>query len=58
MLSEVERESRARLHHALDLELLLDPVGDSPTLDVRLQLYGGGAGSERATFGSSAGSRP
>ena len=36
------RETRARLYQALDLELLLDPVGDSPTLDVRLQLCGGG----------------
>ena len=42
MLSEAERETRARLYQALDLELLLDPVGDSPTLDVRLQLCGGG----------------
>lgn len=42
MLSEAARETRARLYQALDLELLLDPVGDSPTLDVRLQLCGGG----------------
>jgi hypothetical protein len=42
MLSEAEHETRARLYQALDLELLLDPVGDSPTLDVRLQLCGGG----------------
>lgn len=38
MLADVERETRARLYQALELELLLDPVGDSPTLDVRLQL--------------------
>jgi len=42
MLTEAERESRARLYQALDLELLLDPVGASPTLDVRLKLCGGG----------------
>src|SRR5690606_29327735 len=42
MLSEAERETRARLYQALEIELLLDPVGDSPTLDVRLQLCGGG----------------
>ena len=42
MLSEAERETRARLDQALDLELLLDPVGDSPTLVVPLQLLGGG----------------
>ena len=42
LLAESERETRARLYQALDLELLLDPVGDSPTLDVRLQLCGGG----------------
>ncbi len=42
MLSEAERETRARLYQALDLELLLDPVRDSPTMDVRLQLCGGG----------------
>lgn len=42
MLSEAERETRARLYQALDLELLLDPVGDSPTMNVRLQLCGGG----------------
>ena len=44
MLSEAERETRARLYQALDLELLLDPVGDSPTMNVRLQLCGGGGG--------------
>lgn len=42
MLSEATRETRARLYQALDFELLLDPAGDSPTLDVRLQLCGGG----------------
>ena len=42
MLAEAERETRAQLYQALDLELLLDPVGDSPTLDVRLQLCSGG----------------
>ncbi|HWM23118.1 MAG TPA: hypothetical protein VNO51_25730 [Ilumatobacteraceae bacterium] len=42
MLSEAVRETRARLYQALDLELLLDPVGQPPTLDVRLQLCGGG----------------
>ncbi len=42
MLSEVERETRARLYQALDLELLLDPVGDSPTLDVRFPVSGSG----------------
>ncbi|MCB0995878.1 MAG: hypothetical protein KDB21_12350 [Acidimicrobiales bacterium] len=41
-LAEAERETRARLYQALELELLLDPVGESPTLDVRLQLCGGG----------------
>jgi hypothetical protein len=41
MLSEAERETRARLYQALDLELLLGPVGDTPTLDVRLQRCGG-----------------
>jgi hypothetical protein len=40
MLSEATRETRARLYQALDLELLLDPVEDSPTSDVRLQLCG------------------
>ncbi len=42
ILSEAERETRARLHQALDLELNLDPVGEPPTLDVRLQLCSGG----------------
>ncbi|MFN6118830.1 MAG: hypothetical protein ACK5CE_04205 [Actinomycetes bacterium] len=42
LLAGAERETRARLYQALDLELLLDPVGDSATLDVRLQLCGGG----------------
>lgn len=42
MLSEAKRETRARLYQALDLELNLDPVGEPPTLDVRLQLCGGG----------------
>lgn len=42
MLSEAERETRARLYQALDLELNLNPVGEPPTLDVRLQLCGGG----------------
>jgi site-specific DNA recombinase len=44
MLSEAGRETRARLYQALDLELLLDPVGNTPTLDVRLQLCGSGGG--------------
>ena len=42
LLHEAERETRARLYQALELELLLDPVGEPPTLDVRLQLCGGG----------------
>jgi len=42
MLSEAERETRAQLYQALDLELHVNPVGDSPSLDVRLQLCGGG----------------
>lgn len=42
MLSEAERETRARLYQALDLELNLNPVGEPPTLEVRLQLCGGG----------------
>lgn len=42
MLHDSERETRARLYQALNLELNLDPVGESPTLDVRLQLCGGG----------------
>ena len=37
-----ERETRAQLYQALDLDLHLDPVGDPPTLEVRLQLCGGG----------------
>ena len=42
LLAEAERETRARLYRTLDLVLNLDPVGDPPTLDVRLQLCGGG----------------
>ncbi len=42
LLAESERETRARLYRTLDLVLNLDPVGDPPTLDVRLQLCGGG----------------
>ena len=42
LLAEAERETRARLYRTLDLVLNLDPVGNSPTLDVRLQLCGGG----------------
>ena len=42
LLHDAECETRARLYQALDLELLLNPVGDPPTLDVRLQLCGGG----------------
>ena len=42
LLHRGEAETRTRLYRALDLELLLDPVGDPPTLDVRLQLCGGG----------------
>lgn len=42
LLAEAERETRARLYRALDLVLNLDPVGDPPALDVRLQLCGGG----------------
>jgi hypothetical protein len=42
ILAEAERETRARLYRTLDLVLNLDPVGDPPTLDVRLQLCGGG----------------
>ena len=42
VLHEAERETRARLYRTLDLVLNLDPVGDPPTLDVRLQLCGGG----------------
>jgi len=42
LLTEAERETRARLYRTLDLVLNLDPVGDPPTLDVRLQLCGGG----------------
>lgn len=42
LLQEAERETRARLYRTLDLVLNLDPVGDPPTLDVRLQLCGGG----------------
>ena len=34
--------TRARLYRTLDLVLNLDPVGDPPTLNVRLQLCGGG----------------
>ena len=44
LLAEAERETRARLYRTLDLVLNLDPVGDPPTLDVRLQLCGGGGG--------------
>ncbi len=44
LLQEAERETRARLYRTLDLVLNLDPVGDPPTLDVRLQLCGGGGG--------------
>ncbi len=42
LLQEAERGTRARLYRTLDLVLNLDPVGDPPTLDVRLQLCGGG----------------
>ena len=42
LLSAAERETRARLYQALDLDLHLDPVGDPPTLEARLQLCGGG----------------
>ncbi len=42
LLAEAERETRARLYRTLDLVLNLDPLGDPPTLDVRLQLCGGG----------------
>ncbi|MDZ4825825.1 MAG: recombinase zinc beta ribbon domain-containing protein, partial [Actinomycetota bacterium] len=42
LLQEAERETRARLYRTLDLVLNLDPVGDPPTLDVRLQLCGSG----------------
>ena len=42
LLTEAERETRTRLYRTLDLVLNLDPVGDPPTLDVRLQLCGGG----------------
>ena len=42
LLAEAERETRARLYRTLDLVLNLDPVGDPPTMDVRLQLCGGG----------------
>ena len=42
LLQDAERETRARLYQTLDLELLLDPVGDPPTLELRLQLCGGG----------------
>ncbi len=45
LLAEAGRETRARLYQALDLVLNLDPVGDPPTLDVRLQLLGGGGPS-------------
>lgn len=44
LLADAERETRARLYRTLDLTLNLDPVGDPPTLDVRLQLCGGGGG--------------
>lgn len=40
LLAESERETRARLYRTLDLVLQLDPVQE--TLDVRLQLCGGG----------------
>ncbi len=42
LLAESERETRARVYRTLDLVLNLDPVGDPPTLDLRLQLNGGG----------------
>jgi hypothetical protein len=42
LLQEAERETRARLYRTLDLVLNLNPVGNPPTLDVRLQLCGGG----------------
>jgi hypothetical protein len=42
LLRNVERETRAQLYQALDLELLLDPVGAPPTIELRLQLCGGG----------------
>lgn len=45
LLTEAERETRARQHRTLDLVLNLDPVGDPPTLDVWLQLCGGGGPS-------------
>ncbi|MGD9797714.1 MAG: hypothetical protein AB7V15_06365, partial [Acidimicrobiia bacterium] len=40
LLADAERETRARLYRTLDLVLQLDPVQE--TLDVRLQLCGGG----------------
>jgi len=40
--AEAERETRARPYRTLDLVLNPDSVGDPPTLDVRLQLCGGG----------------
>jgi site-specific DNA recombinase len=42
LLAESEREPRARLYRTLGLELQLDVVADPKTIDVRLQLCGGG----------------
>ena len=42
LLAEAEREPRARLYRTLGLELQLDVVADPKTIDVRLQLCGGG----------------
>ena len=49
LVAKAERETRARLYRTLDLVLNLDPVGDPPTVDVRLQLCGGRGGIEPTT---------
>ena len=42
LLTDAEREPRARLYRTLGLELQLDVVADPKTVDARLQLSGGG----------------
>ena len=42
LLKTAEREPRARLYRTLGLTLLLDPLGETPTLQASVQLCGGG----------------
>ena len=51
LLAAAERETRARMYQALDLDLHLDPVGDPPTWKFGCSYVVAGAGFEPATFG-------